>query len=361
MVTRRGTAGRAFFFHHCQCHFVPSPLGEGQGGVKFLQLKPKSDTLPAPMPKALSAVERSKKKLPVILVHGGAWNIPKRTWPAHIAGCRNGCLAGLEVLQSGGSALDAVETAVRALESDPTFDAGCGSFLNEDGEVELDASIMDGKSLKAGAVAAVRRLLHPVSLARKIMEKTDHLLLVGTGAEKFAQKQGMSFCKTEELLTGRELELWEKIKNRKEFSAKAVFSGPKGTVGAVALDSRGNLAAATSTGGTPRKMAGRVGDTPVIGSGTYADNLLGAVSCTGWGEGIMRITLARRVLFYLEIGLSPNAAVKKAVEEMRKRVDGYGGAILVTPKGQIGLYHNTPKMAFAFSDKSGKIKTGIEI
>jgi beta-aspartyl-peptidase (threonine type) len=322
--------------------------------LKNLLLKSKSNTLSAPMPK--------EKTNPVIIVHGGAWNIPKKTWPAHIAGCRAGCLAGLQVLRSSGAALDAVEAAVRVLESDPTFDAGCGSFLNEDREVELDASIMEGKNLKAGAVAAVRRLLHPVTLARKIMEKTDHILLVGTGAEKFARKQGMPFCKTEELLTGRELELWKKLVKQKKFSAKSVFSGhPKGTVGAVALDSSGNLAAATSTGGTPRKMAGRVGDTPVIGSGTYADNLLGAVSCTGWGEGIMRITLARRVLFYLEMGLSPSAAVKKAVEEMRKRVDGYGGAILVTRKGEIGLYHNTPKMAFAFSDQTGKIKAGIEI
>lgn len=258
--------------------------------------------------------------------------------------------------------MDAVEAAVRVLEADPTFDAGCGSFLNEEGEVELDASIMDGKTLKAGAVAAVRRLLHPVTLARKIMEETDHLLLVGAGAEKFARKVGMHFCKTESLLTGRELILWKKLKNRKKFHAKPLFSGhPKGTVGAVALDSHGNLAAATSTGGTPRKMAGRVGDTPIIGAGTYADNSLGSVSCTGWGEGIIRIGLARRVLSYLEAGHSANGAVKKAVEEMRRRVDGYGGAILVTSKGKIGLYHNTPKMAIAYSEKSGEVKASIKV
>lgn len=302
-----------------------------------------------------------RKKIPVIVVHGGAWDIPKSTWPDHIDGCRKGCQAGLEVLQFGGSALDAVEAAVRQLESDPTFDAGCGSFLNEDGEVELDASIMEGATLKAGAVAAVRRLLHPVTLARKIMEKTDHLLLVGTGAEKFARKMGMKFSPTKALLTGRELELWKKLKKKESFHAKTVFSGhPKGTVGAVALDLYGDLAAATSTGGTPRKMAGRVGDTPIIGAGTYADNLLGAVSCTGWGEGIMRIGLARLVLFHLQSGLPPSTAVKKGVEEMRWRVDGYGGAILVTPKGQIGLYHNTPRMAFAYSDKNGEVKAGIK-
>ncbi len=272
-----------------------------------------------------------------------------------------GCRAGLEVLQSGGTALDAVEAAVRQLESDPTFDAGCGSFLNEDGEVELDASLMDGKTLKAGAVAAVRRVLHPVSLARKIMEETDHLLLVGTGAEKFARKMGMKFCSTSALLTGRELEQWKKLKKKGSFHAKTVFSGhPKGTVGAVALDSSGNLAAATSTGGTPRKMAGRVGDTPIIGAGTYADNLLGAVSCTGWGEGIMRIGLAKRVLNYLESGASTASAVKKAVEEMRRRLDGYGGAILVTHKGEIGFYHNTPRMAFAYSEKNREVKAGIK-
>jgi len=302
-----------------------------------------------------------KKTYPVIVVHGGAWDIPKATWTAHIDGCRKGCEVGLEVLQSGGTALDAVEAAVRQLETDPTFDAGCGSFLNEDGEVELDASIMDGATLKAGAVAAVRRLLHPVTLARKIMEETDHLLLAGSGAEKFARKIGMKFCSTSALLTGRELELWKKLKKKKTFHAKTVFSGQlKGTVGAVALDAHGNLAAATSTGGTPRKMAGRVGDTPIIGAGTYADNTLGAVSCTGWGEGIMRIGLARLVLFHLQAGLSPSSAVKKAVEEMRRRVDGYGGAILVTPRGQIGLYHNTPRMAFAYSEKGGEVKAGIK-
>jgi len=305
----------------------------------------------------------SKKKFqPVIVVHGGAWDIPKSVWQAHIDGCRAGCSAGIKILQSGGSALDAVETAVRKLEADPTFDAGCGSFLNENGEVELDASIMDGKNLKAGAVAAVRRLLHPVSLARKIMEETEHLLLVGAGAEKFARKLGMHFCKTESLLTGRELAFWKKLKKKREFDAKPLFSGhPKGTVGAVALDSYGNLAAATSTGGTPRKMAGRVGDTPIIGAGTYADNTLGAVSCTGWGEGIMRIGLAKRVLNYLEKGLSPSTAVKNAIEEMRKRVDGYGGAILVTPQCKIGLYHNTPKMAYAYSGKNEEVKAGIDL
>lgn len=307
----------------------------------------------APMPK--------KKNRPVIVVHGGAWDIPKKTWPEHIEGCRKGCQTGFVILQSGGTALDAVEAAVRQLESDPTFDAGCGSFLNEDGEVELDASIMDGTTLKAGAVAAVRRLLHPVTLARKIMDETDHLLLVGTGAEKFARKIGMKPCPTSALLTGRELALWKKLKKRESFHAHSVFAGrPKGTVGAVALDSHGNLAAATSTGGTPHKMAGRVGDTPVIGAGTYADNILGVVSCTGWGEGIMRIGLARRVLNYLENGTSASGAVRKGVEEMRQRVDGYGGVILVTPKGQIGLYHNTPRMAFAYSDKDGEIRSGIK-
>lgn len=319
-----------------------------------MQLVANSNTLTAPMAK--------KKTQPVVIVHGGAWDIPKATWPAHIEGCRKGCQAGLAVLQSGGLALDAVEAAVRQLETDPTFDAGCGSFLNEDGEVELDASIMDGTMLEAGAVAAVRRLLHPVTLARKIMEETDHLLLVGTGAEKFARKVGMKFSPTTALLTGRELELWKKLKRKESFHSKTVFSGgPKGTVGAVALDSKGNLAAATSTGGTPHKMAGRVGDTPVIGAGTYADNTLGAVSCTGWGEGIMRMGLAKRVLNYLENGASASTAVKNSVEEMRRRVDGYGGVILVTPKGQIGLYHNTPRMAFAFSDKTGDIKAGIKV
>ncbi|NIP33297.1 MAG: peptidase T [Thermoplasmata archaeon] len=291
-----------------------------------------------------------------IVVHGGAWAIPDRMVEAHLKGCAAAAKEGGRVLSEGGSALDAVEAAVRVMEEDPTFDAGHGSFLNREGAVEMDAVIMDGSRLRAGSVAAVRNILHPVTLARLVMERTDHVLLVGEGANLFAAEMGIEATPEEELLVGRELERWRQLKKDPRFKARVIFEPPKAspswdvpgdTVGAVALDGNGNTAAATSTGGTPKKRMGRVGDSPLVGAGAYADDVTGAVSATGWGEPIILACLSRRVLEFMERGMGPAEASQAALSEMLERHEGRGGVILVTPDGSITASFNTPRMAYA--------------
>ena len=225
-----------------------------------------------------------------LAVHGGAWNIPDAWVTPSLDGMRDALVAGREVLEAEGSALDAVEAAVRSLELDPHFDAGVGSRLTRAGEVELDASIMDGRTLDGGAVAAITRLRHPISVARRVMDSSEHLLLVGDGADQFADEQQFERCTTLDLIVGEERDRYERIRRgekqliREEFSPHG-HGGPMGTVGAVARDVAGHLAAATSTGGTQDKRPGRVGDSPILGAGTWADDKLGAASSTGWGEG----------------------------------------------------------------------------
>jgi len=296
---------------------------------------------------------------PCIIVHGGAWDIPERTWEAHKRGCGKAVEEGHSVLVGGGSALDAVEAAVKVMEDDPTFDAGKGSFLNLEGEVELDAIIMDGGTLNFGAVGAVQHILHPVTLARMVMEKTQHCMLVGEGALSFARSIGMEQVETHELLTDRELERWKEIQQRQNFRAKEVFEDSrgrysrKGTVGAVALDERGNIAAATSTGGTPNKMAGRLGDSPLVGCGNYADNRSAGVSATGWGESLMKVVIARRVCEYVERGMDVQAASDQAIAYLQERVQGLGGVIALGREGSMAYAHNTPRMAVASIDQVG--------
>jgi len=292
-----------------------------------------------------------------IIVHGGAWAIPDRMVEAHLAGCTAAAEVGGKVLSQGGSALDAVESAVRVMEEDPTFDAGRGSFLNREGAVEMDAIIVDGARLRAGSVAAVRNILHPVTLARYVMERTDHVLLVGEGANLFATEVGMEATPEEDLLVGRELERWRKLRQDPRFRAKVIFEPPTAvpswdvpgdTVGAVAMDGNGNTAASTSTGGTPKKRMGRVGDSPLVGAGAYADDSVGAVSATGWGEPIIMACLSKRVLEFIERGMGPTQASQTALDEMLRRHEGRGGVILVTPDGSITALFNTPRMAYAF-------------
>lgn len=290
-----------------------------------------------------------EKMKPKLIVHGGAWDIPEEYVAAHRAGVHRAVHEVYPQLLDGCSALDAVEKAVNILELDSTFDAGRGSFVNAAGEIELDAMIMDGEQLDFGAVAAVQNLLHPVSLARRVMGEKDFRFLVGAGALHYARRCGFQELDPRELLTARELEFYQAIKDDKYFRPEGAFSGnmPSDTVGAVALDERGNLASATSTGGTPKKHPGRVGDSPVIGSGAYADNLLGAASATGYGESLMRVMLCRTACD----GLKENPAMSaagKAIRILAERVDGYGGVIMLSPDGRYGFAHNTPKMAFAY-------------
>ena len=296
-----------------------------------------------------------------LIVHGGAWNIPKRQENDHVKGVEKAVAVVSPMLQDGVSALDAVEESVKILEEDSTFDAGRGAFLNAIGEIELDASIMDGTSLNFGAVAAVQNLLHPVTLARLVMEQTEHCLLVGKGAQAFAEDMKIPILEPAELLTKRELVFYHRIKDDPTFTTKKPFENEKkGTVGAVALDKYGNLAAATSTGGAPGKLPGRVGDTPIIGAGTYADNQSGAVSATGWGESIMKVMLSKLVCDYLTENNAKNAA-KLAIQYMNDRVKGLGGVILIDKNGNYGIAHNTTKMAFAYAESTSRIIANIKL
>jgi L-asparaginase / beta-aspartyl-peptidase len=286
---------------------------------------------------------------PKLIVHGGAWNIPAEQEAAHLRGVRAAVEAVYPRLLAGLSALDAVEAAVNILEEDPTFDAGRGAFLNENGAIELDALIMDGRDLNFGAVAALPNILHPVSVARQVMEQTEHCFLVGPGALAFARRIGFSDLPPEALLTERELAYFEQIKSDPGFRSHHPFQPqPSDTVGAAALDGWGNLAAATSTGGTPRKLAGRVGDSPIVGAGAYADNRTGAVSATGWGESIMKVLLSKTACDAFG-SMAAMAAAKHSIRLLAERVEGLGGLIGISAQGSFAFAHNTPKMAFAYA------------
>lgn len=261
-----------------------------------------------------------------LIVHGGAKAIPLAAWARHRQGCLAAVEAGAAVLVAGGDAVSAVETAVRALEDDPTFNAGRGSVRNAAGEVECDAAIMDGASLAVGGVAAVRTLRHPISVARAMLPERP-VLLVGEGAESFARAHGQEFCAPEDLLVDQ-----------------AAGEGCD-TVGCVALDLAGNLAAGTSTGGLSGCAVGRVGDSPLPGCGLYADNMVGAVSLSGEGESLIRTTLAARLIRALE-DQAPEPAIETAMAALA-RVGGEAGLIVIDRHGRVGWGHNSAQFAVA--------------
>ncbi len=284
---------------------------------------------------------------PVLVVHGGAWNIPYDLTEKHRKGCKEAVLVGWEILINGGTALDAVEAAVKSMEDNPVFDAGKGSVLNMEGEIEMDALIMDGKTLSFGAVAAVKNIKHPVSLARLVMERSKHNFIVGEGALKFARKNGVEECKTGDLIVERERKRLFEI--RKEGNRiESLFQSRKDTVGAIALDSSRNIAVATSTGGIPNKFPSRVGDTPLIGCGAYADNEIGAAAATGHGEDLMKVTLAKTAIYFLKKTKNPQKAAEKVINYLERRVNGHGGIIVLDMKGRIGVAYNTPRMAYGY-------------
>ncbi len=289
-----------------------------------------------------------------LVVHGGAWYIPPRLEEAFRAGCERAARAGWEILQHGGAALDAVEAAVRVLEDDPTFNAGRGICYNQAGELELDAIIMDGRTLRFGAVAAVQRILNPITLARRVLEHSPHHMLVARGAERFAQEQGIPLCDPAELLG--------KVDDPTSDEYWTPPTVPAGdTVGAVALDQAGHVAVATSTGGTPNKFPGRVGDSPLVGCGAYADDECGAAGTTGWGEPLMRIVASKTACEFLRQGMAPQAAAEALITLLRSRVGGYGGVIIVDRYGQVGLAHNTPHMAYALVSHALPLTAGIRV
>jgi len=293
---------------------------------------------------------------------------------AHIQGVNNAIAAGWGVLERGGSALDAVEEAVVIMEDDETFDAGRGSFLNRDGRVQLDALIMDGATLRTGGVGCVEHLRNPVRAARKILSESPHVYFVGEGAEKFAAEHGVSLCKNEDLIIPREVERLhtyqtELAQRNAKQDGNDLFAPTTDdltishdTVGAVALDRDGNIAAATSTGGTLNKAPGRLGDSSLIGCGCYADNESAAASTTGWGEPIMKLVLAKWTADRIAAGNLPEWSAQEAMNYLKQRVNGHGGIIVLNREGHIGMAHNTPRMAWAYKtakkQESGVLREG---
>ena len=365
-----------------------------------------------------------------IIVHGGSYTIPSHLAEPSLRGCEKAALEAHRALLDGKSALDAgeskaeyhfligcvhrvqiiifiptVEIAVKLLEDDPTFNAGHGSSLNVAGEVEMDAMIMDGGTLNCGAVAGVRNIANPVSLARMVMEKTNHIMLMGSGANKFAKEMGVPEVDPSELVSDYATQIWEDshkyatvVKGRfndpnQPQASPAVGSAATGTlpieththptlpstlnqkkcdspseldhdtVGAVAMDLQGHLAAATSTGGISLKRVGRVGDSPLVGCGAYCDDKAGGVSCTGHGESIAKVVLAQRALFQLSsdggVG-TPQKALEDSLEYMWRRVGGRGGMIMITKTGEIAKSFTTMGMAWASVCHKGILESSTE-
>jgi len=278
-------------------------------------------------------------RVPTIIVHGGAGADPSEGRDELRQGVRAATVAGWRVLSAGGAALDAVESAVRTLEDHPRFNAGRGSVLTRDGTVEMDASIMEGDRLQCGAVAAVPRIANPITLARRVLEARRHVLLVGDGALAFARSVGVPECDAASLVTARQQRRHAEVAPRR--------ATPGGTVGAVALDRSGTIAAATSTGGTIGKLPGRVGDSALIGCGTYAESSIGGVSCTGDGEAIIRVVLGHRALYFLKDADDPEYAAKIAVDLLVEEGRGHGGLILLDWRGRAGYACSTPLMPVA--------------
>jgi len=291
---------------------------------------------------------------PALIVHGGAWQIPAEAADACREGCRHALEIGWRILSRGGSAEDAAEAAIVVLEDDPVFDAGTGSHLNRDGGVELDAILMNGATLKSGAIASVQKIRNPIQVARRVLDSSEHSMFVGAGAEKFAEEIGVKLCDPEDLIVARERSAWELCREGKHVSEHHDHQG--GTVGAVAVDVHGHLVAGTSTGGTCCKRAGRVGDSPLVGCGCYADEEAGGASCTGWGEAIMRIVMAKAAVDMLR---APDASAQLVADAcirlLARRAHGTGGLILLDRNGDAGAAFNTSNMAWGVIKPDGSV------
>lgn len=274
---------------------------------------------------------------PALIIHGGAGAARPELSVAWAHGCTVALQAGWNVLLNGGSALDAVCEAVAALEDDPNFNAGVGSCLTSSGIVEMDAAVMEGCSLGAGAVGVVGTVRNPVRLARAILEDGRHVMLAGPEAEAFARAHGVQTCQPEHLVTPSQRQRWQQHQ---------VDTG--GTVGAAAVDGNGHVAAATSTGGIGGKLPGRVGDSAVIGAGTYADDRFGAASATGQGEAIVRVVLAKSVLDALADGRDPGGAARQGIDALAQRVASTAGIIVVDALGRFGYAYNTEHMTVGY-------------
>jgi L-asparaginase / beta-aspartyl-peptidase len=286
---------------------------------------------------------------PLIVVHGGAGDrAPDGPGEdAARAGCDAAALAGFAILAAGGSALDAVEAAVRMLEDDPVFNAGRGSCLTRAGTVEMDAAIMSGEGLRAGAVAAMDRVRNPIALARAVLDDGEHVLLAGDGALAFARERGVTRVARGYHITREARADLKRVLARRRAEQRNRAQRGGGTVGAVARDADGHVAAATSTGGMVGKRPGRIGDSPLIGAGTYADDRAGAASATGHGERIIQVALSKTAIDLLAAGVTPALAARRAIATLGARVAGRGGLILVGRTGGPGVAFNTRSMRWA--------------
>ena len=281
---------------------------------------------------------------PSLILHGGAGAQDPTQRDDRERGLRRAFDIAWAILQQNGSALDAVVSAVVELENNPVFNAGVGACLTEEGTVELDASLMEGTTFQVGAVGAVRTVRNPILLAKAVMESRQHVFFVGEGAERFARDQGFLVVQQEELITPRQRQRWQASKQ-----------GTPGTVGAVARDRHGHLAAATSTGGMTNKPPGRIGDSAIIGAGTYADESCGAGSATGKGESIIRTTLTRTAVEWLRGGRDPQWVASQAIALLEKRTQSEAGLILIDSLGRVGYAHNAPAMSVALFEKDGLV------
>ncbi len=300
-----------------------------------------------------------------IAIHGGAGTILRSIMTpeketAYKKALEDAIVAGETILKKGGSSLNAVENAIRSLEDNPLFNAGKGAVFTHDGKNEMDASIMTGKDLMGGACAGVQNIKNPISLARAIMEKSEHVFMAGSGAQEFAKKNNIEFMPDDYFFTEARFEQLKKAKETDSIVMDHNDEKKFGTVGAVALDLQGNLAAGTSTGGMTNKKHGRVGDTPILGAGTYANNNTCAISCTGHGEFFIRAVVAYDISCLMEYkGLSLKQACDKVVMDKLVKIGGEGGLIALDAKGNIELPFNSEGMYRASKKSDGGIYIGI--
>ena len=292
--------------------------------------------------------DRMKNISPLLLVHGGAGFIPEKEKKSKEEGTKQAIKAGSEILINDGKAIDAVQRAVETMEDNPVFNAGNGSVLTRDGRIEMDALIMDGATLNAGGIIGVAKIKNPIKLARAVLDKSNHVLLNGKEAEKFGELHHVTIVDENTLITENAKQRLAKHidSKRNYYQDEPEHYQSYGTVGAVALDKYGNFAAATSTGGVMGKQFGRVGDTPIIGSGTYADEEI-AISATGIGEHIMRYTLASNIKLKLQIAKNAEVATTLALEEMKQKINGTAGVIVITKEKGCAVKHNTRHLAYA--------------
>ncbi|MFO0683307.1 MAG: isoaspartyl peptidase/L-asparaginase [Sandaracinus sp.] len=291
---------------------------------------------------------------PLVLVHGGAGDVPEDARAAHAAGCEIAAARGLEVLRGGGSAIDAAVAAVRVLEDDPRFNAGTGACLTRTGTLELDASIMDGSDLRAGAVAALPAFREPIAIARRVMDDGKHVLYAADGARAFAVEQGFVPVDPASMITDA-----ARLRLASYLAGRVQSGWAGGTVGAVVCDAAGHVVAATSTGGMVGKRPGRVGDSPILGAGTYADDLAGAASATGDGEAALRLGLTRFAIERMRAGVAAQAAADEAIEAFGARVRGKGGIIVVSPRGEPGWARNTATMSYGLARDGEPPRSGF--